>query len=164
MSPKDPFRYQVVIARLISPRCRDRCPGDRLRAVTGYPCGLSRLLVVRWNGNDLIHWTANTGPTAIQDVAVNHGCRDILVPKQFLDRTYVVAIFQKWVANEWRNVWQLTGLLIPARRTASLTARWSTDSSRWWRRRSGPYKCELRERSIASPALVPRSDTSATKL
>ena len=95
MSPKDPFRYQVVIARLISPRCRDRCPGDRLRAVTGYPCGLSRLLVVRWNGNDLIHWTANTGPTAIQDVAVNHGCRDILVPKQFLDRTYVVAIFQK---------------------------------------------------------------------
>ena len=32
------------------------------------------------------------------------------------------------------NVWHVAGLASPALRTASFTARWSTDSWRWWRR------------------------------
>jgi|KBSSwiStaDraftv2_1062776.scaffolds.fasta_scaffold66850_2 hypothetical protein len=39
------------------------------------------------------------------------------------------------VANECRRVWHVAGFGISARRTASFTARWSTDSWRWWRRR-----------------------------
>jgi integrase len=41
----------------------------------------------------------------------------------------------RWVANECRKVWHVAGLAIPALRTASFTARWRTDSWRWWRRR-----------------------------
>src|SRR5437773_5951560 len=41
----------------------------------------------------------------------------------------------RWVAKECRRVWHVASLAIPAPRTASFTARWRTDSWRWWRRR-----------------------------
>ncbi len=58
------------------------------------------------------------------------------------------------MANECRNVRHDAGLVTPARRTASFTARWMTDSCRWclWRTR-----CERRrsvtklETPIATP-------------
>src|SRR3989304_3579146 len=36
----------------------------------------------------------------------------------------------RWVANEWRKVWHVACLAMPARRIASLTARWGTVSGR----------------------------------
>jgi hypothetical protein len=43
--------------------------------------------------------------------------------QQLLHGPDVVALLQRWVANEWRKVWHVAGLLIPAARTASFTAR-----------------------------------------
>src|SRR2546426_2812760 len=42
---------------------------------------------------------------------------------------------RRWVANECLNVWQVAFFASPAFRTASRTARWTTDSCRWCRRR-----------------------------
>ena len=43
---------------------------------------------------------------------------------------------RRCVANEWRNVCGVACFAIPARRTATFTAPWSTVSWRWCRRRS----------------------------
>ena len=39
--------------------------------------------------------TVDSPTTAVQNVAVNHGRTDILVPEQFLDRPNIIAVFQE---------------------------------------------------------------------
>ena len=45
--------------------------------------------------SQLIDRTADTSPTAIQDVGVNHSGTDVFVSKQFLHGANIVAIFKK---------------------------------------------------------------------
>jgi hypothetical protein len=55
-------------------------------------------------------------------MSMHHHRRDILVSQQFLNSTNIMAAFQQMGGKEWRKVWQLAALVIPARRIASLTA------------------------------------------
>jgi hypothetical protein len=71
----------------------------------------------------------NPARSSIQDMGVDLRGAHVAVAEQLLNRMSWRSS-SKCVANEWRNVWQLAGLAIPARRTASLTARCSTDSCR----------------------------------
>ena len=63
----------------------------------------------------------------------------------------------RWVANEWRKVWQSAGLVSPALSTAFFTAFWTMLGSKWWRPsflmtsfqrfRWGNTHCQLHSRS-----------------
>ena len=73
---------------------------------------------------------AHPGRATVEDVCVDHRRGDVAVPEEFLNRADVVPVFEQVSRDEWRNVWHLAGLTIPARRTASFIARWGTDSCR----------------------------------
>ncbi len=40
-----------------------------------------------------VHRTSDSSPATVQDVGVNHGCRDVGVSEQLLNRADIVAIF-----------------------------------------------------------------------
>jgi hypothetical protein len=61
-----------------------------------------------------IEWTTDATATTIEDVHVDHRCANITVAEQFLYCADVIASSIKCVAKEWRSVWQLPCLVIPA--------------------------------------------------
>jgi hypothetical protein len=61
-----------------------------------------------------IEWTADATATTIEDVDVDHRCANITMAEQFLHRADIIAILNQCVAKEWRSVWQLPCLAIPA--------------------------------------------------
>ena len=72
-------------------------------------------------GLETVHGTIDPLPAPVQHVGVDHRRLYIPMPEEFLNGADIVAIFQR-VANEWRSVWQLAGLVSPMLRAASLTA------------------------------------------
>ena len=73
---------------------------------------------------------ARPGRAAVDDVRVDHRGGDVAVPEEFLNRADVVAVFEEVGRERVTEVWHFACLVIPARRTASFTARWGTDSCR----------------------------------
>jgi hypothetical protein len=67
----------------------------------------------------------------IDDVGIDHGGAYILVAQEFLHRADVIA---SWVAKEWRRVWGVTGLVMPARGSSE-------------RREEGKTHCQPHSRS-----------------
>jgi hypothetical protein len=55
--------------------------GDRRRSIADSSTSIPR--------------TANATPTFIQNISVNHGSFDILVPQEFLNRADIVVVLQK---------------------------------------------------------------------
>src|SRR2546428_6617042 len=78
---------------------------------------------------------AHARRATVQDMGVNLRGGHVPVPEQLLDSPDVVVLLQKIVAKEWRNVWGVPRLAMPAFLTADFTTRCSTDSCRWCRRR-----------------------------
>ena len=42
--------------------------------------------------SESIRWAVDSPTTAVQNVGIDHGCTDILVPEQFLDRPNIIAV------------------------------------------------------------------------
>ena len=72
---------------------------------------------------------------AVEDVSVDHRGADVPATVQLLDGTNVVTLRRAVGGRRVLGSMARAGLALRALRTASLTARWRTDSCRWRRRR-----------------------------
>ena len=75
-----------------------------------------------------VEGAADTEATAVQDVGVDLGRGHVAVAEQFLYGPNVLAGVEQVSRERVSEVWHVAGTGIPARRTASLTARCKTDS------------------------------------
>ena len=46
-------------------------------------------------GSKHVQWASDTHASLVENVGVNHGRRNVAVPQELLDRSYVVAGFQE---------------------------------------------------------------------
>jgi hypothetical protein len=85
---------------------------------------------VRVSSEDRINRTLHRGRTAVQHVRVDLRRRDVSMAEQFLHGADVAAVLQEVGRKRMAKGVRVARLAIPARRAASFTTRWSTDS---WR-------------------------------
>jgi len=57
---------------------------------------------------------ANTCRATIEDMSIDHRCFDVIMSKEFLHCSYIVATFQQMSAKECLNVWQVNRFVNPA--------------------------------------------------
>ncbi len=73
-----------------------------------YPDISPQCIGIIHHSSEAIRRAANTAPTPIQNVSVDHRYADVFVTQKFLNCANIVPSSNKLVAKDWRNVWQLT--------------------------------------------------------
>jgi hypothetical protein len=59
-----------------------------------------------------VGWAADAHGATVQDMGVDHGWLDVLVPQQDLDGANVMPALQDMWANEWRKVCGVAGVVM----------------------------------------------------